>query len=152
MNIPFQTEEVRIRRAQSNDFSAVFALLEQLWPDRKLNRKRLFSIFQKGLDSPRIVYLCLQVDNRILGFCSLQYAESFWLEDCFIHIDELVIDKKARGRGYGAILLKHAIGICKANGCVFMLLDSDFHGLRAHKFYENLGFKKTGYLFKKNLS
>ena len=143
-------KEVRIRHARCNDFSAIFALLEQLWPDSELNREKLFAIFQKGLDSPRIVYLCLQVDDRILGFCSLQYAESFWLEDCFVHIDELIIDKNARGEGYGSVLMQHVMDLCKKQGCVFIILDSDFHRLRAHRFYENLGFKKTGYLFNKN--
>jgi ribosomal protein S18 acetylase RimI-like enzyme len=152
MNIPIQTEEVRIRHARSHDFSAIFALLEQLWPNRALNRERLFGIFQKGLDSPRIVYLCLQVHDRVLGFCSLQYAENFWLEDCFVHIDEIIVDKDFRGRGYGTILINHVLKICKEQGCVSILLDSDFLRLNAHKFYEKLGFKKTGYIIQKDLS
>ena len=147
----FKKDLRTIRPARPDDFSSVFALLEQLWPDRILSRERLLDIFRKGLNSPRMIYLCLLVDGRILGFCSLDFSESFWQEGYLVQINELVIDKEFRGKGYGSFLIRHAIALGKKQGSDFFLLDSDFHRLKAHEFYTKQGFKKTGYIFKKNL-
>ena len=140
-----------IRHARLDDFPDIFTLLKQLWPNRVLNREKLFGIFQNGLNSPRIEYLCLQVDDRTLGFCSLQYRESFWQQEPFLHVNEMVIEKNARGKGWGTVLLNYVIEICKRQGCVSVILDSDFHRLRTHNFYTKFGFIKTGYLFEKKI-
>jgi GNAT superfamily N-acetyltransferase len=97
------------------------------------------------------MYLCAEIDERMIGFCSLAVRENLRVESFVAHIDELIIDESFRRMGFGAELLKAAVAEAKKRGCKIIELDSAFYREDAHRFYAKEGFSKRAYLFAKEL-
>jgi len=141
-----------IRACIASDFEPIFSLLQQLWPDKTLCRERLQSVFDRALKSGEVQrYLCAVEDGRIAGFCSMTLKNNLWVEGWLAHLDELVVDHAARGRGIGGDLLQAMIKLAEECGCVRVELDSAFHRKEAHAFYERRGFENRAYLFSRKL-
>jgi GNAT superfamily N-acetyltransferase len=142
---------VNIRETELSDFEEVLKLLEQLWPDKELNRNALLKVFSTCARSPDNMYLCAEIDGNMIGFCSLVIRENLRVEGLVAHIDELIIDERHRRIGLGAGLLEAAVAAAKKRGCKIVELDSAFYREEAHKFYSKEGFEKRAYLFSKEL-
>ncbi len=134
-----------------SDFDEIIELLKQLWPNKTLNYSMLMKIFSAGIESTDCIYLCVKIDDKVVGFCSLVVRESLWQEGLIGHLNELIIDKSFRRLNLGTELLDAVIAAAKKKGCKRIELDSAFHREDAHKFYENIGFIKRAYLFSKEI-
>lgn len=140
-----------IRKIELSDFEQVIKLLEQLWPDKELNQSALMKVFSTCARSPDNIYLCIEIDGNMIGFCSIAVRESLRVEGLIAHIDELVIEESYRRRGFGAELLEAAAAASRKKGCKVVELDSAFFREDAHRFYLKEGFEKRAYLFSKEL-
>ncbi len=140
-------QDVVIRTADIKDFDDIYQLLQQLWPDKELNKNDLMAIFSRGIKSQNDLYFCAELNSKVIGFCSLIYKNSLWQEGHIGYINEIVVDKSHRGKGIGTALLKAAINAAKEKGCKRIELDSAFQREEAHQFYEESGFEKRAYLF-----
>jgi glucosamine-phosphate N-acetyltransferase len=143
--------DLNIRAAEYDDFENIFPLLEQLWSDLKLDFKTLFDIYKKGIDSESQRLIVGIVDNKTIGFCSLTIKNNLWQTGNLGHVDELVIDKSCRGKGYGKTLIDSITKIAKDLKCKRIELDSAFHRKEAHRFYESIGYENRAFLFSKTL-
>ena len=141
----------QIRRCTLGDFDAILPLLRQLWPDKSIDSEASRQVFAKGVDSPFQEYICAVIDTRVVGFCSLSIKNNLWLEGNLGHVDELIVDESVRGQGIGKHLLDHITGLARERGCKRLELDSAFHRMGAHRFYEEHGFENRAYLFSKVL-
>ncbi len=137
----------KIRTATPKDFDEIYNLLKQLWPVKKLNKNGLITVFSRGIGSQTDEYLCVEINDKVIGFCSLAIKNSLWQEGSIGYICEIVVELPFRNQGIGTTLLKSAIEAAKKKGCRRIELDSAFHREKAHRFYEKLGFEKRGYLF-----
>jgi glucosamine-phosphate N-acetyltransferase len=127
-----ESKTVVIRECRKTDFEQVMKLLEQLWPDKTLDRGKLREVFLRGLKPESQHYVCAEIDDNLVGFCSLTIKNSLWQEGLLGHIDELVVDKHHHGKGIGSRLLGQ---IAKEKSCRRIELDSAFSRTDAHKFY-----------------
>ena len=57
-----------------------------------------------------------------------------------------------RGRGIGAQMILHAIGIGRQEGARLVQLSSNAARVDAHRFYERLGFARSHFGFKMKLA
>lgn len=140
-----------IREAELTDFNSVFLLLRQLWPNLDLNYEELEEVFRRAVNSDNQWLIVVNLENQIIGFCSLSIKNSLWQTGSLGHIDELVVDEKQRGKGFGRALIRAVTDIARKNGCKRIELDSAFHRQKAHDFYESLGFENRAYKFSKKL-
>ena len=143
--------ELRIRLAEQKDFNPLLGLLRQLWPDLDLDYKDLSDVYLKAVDSKAQQLIVGLVDNKVVGFCSLTIKNNLWQAGSLGHVDELVIDKKFRGKGFGKKMIDSITHIAKNLKCKRIELESAFHRKEAHKFYETIGFQNRAYLFSKKL-
>ena len=67
-------------------------------------------------------------------------------------ISLLVVAESERGAGIGSALVEEAAARLKARGCGLIEVTSNMKRLRAHGFYERLGFERTSYRFAKSLA
>ena len=81
--------KVRIRKATTKDFSAIFLLLKQLWPDKELHTDDMKKVYVRGIDSNSDEYFCAEIHNRVVGFCSLTIKSIFEIESLVGKINEL---------------------------------------------------------------
>lgn len=144
-------EKIKIKNSEIQDFNQVFLLLNQLWQNKELNKNNLKNVFKKGLTSKNEIYLCAEVNNKIIGFCSLAIRNSLWQEACMGHICELIVHKDYRKNKIGTKLIYKISDIAKKRGCKKIELDSAFKRKKAHIFYKKLGFENRAYLFSKDL-
>jgi glucosamine-phosphate N-acetyltransferase len=140
------------RECTIDDFDRILPLFDQLWPDQPLNDAIMRQVFENGICSEHQYYLCVEADERIVGFCSLTVKNNLWQQGNLGHIDELVVDEPFRRRGIGKELLNRIIQIAEEKGCMRIELDSAFNRTKAHDFYEKNEFKKRALLFSRIVS
>ncbi len=63
----------------------------------------------------------------------------------------MVVAEQARGQGVGSALVAEAEARLKAAGCGLIEVTSNAKRLRAHAFYERLGYDRTSHRFAKQL-
>ena len=90
-------------------------------------------------DSASRLYL-LEEENRVVGMLTLGIYHSptgskGWIED-------VVVDDACRGRGYGRMLVAHAIEEAKKAGVAQLMLTSNPLRVAANKLYQAMGFEK----------
>ncbi len=88
------------------------------------------------LDYDNITTILLIVDNKVVGFVGIVSNT----------IGGLFVDPKHQSKGYGSILLKHAIDNYKCNN-----LEVFIKNKRAYKFYKANGFINKGISSEKTL-
>lgn len=116
-----------------------------------MDKDRIKAVYEEGLRSEAVRFLCAEVKGEVVGFCSFCRMLSFWKEGYIGYIPELIVDEHHRGRGIGRALLASMAEAAKETGCKLIELDSGFHRERAHRFYESIGFTKRAYMFSKEL-
>lgn len=136
-----------IRSATREDFNNVYPLLEQLWPNKELNKEELSKVFSRGISSETDELLCAELDGTVIGFCAYAIINNLWQEGYISYVYAMVVDETHRGQGYGTGLIKEAIEMSKKQGMKRVELDSAFHREKAHEFYIKLGFEKRAFLF-----
>jgi GNAT superfamily N-acetyltransferase len=151
VNQPASRCGCQVTSCAASDFEGVFPLLQQLWPDRKLDRSKLEELFGEALEASSRVLLCAKAAQQVVGYGSLTLKTHLWHGGLIAWIDELVVDQTARGRGIGRLLLAHLTKVAAEKGCCAMELDSAFHRREAHDFYEKSGFAKRAFLFSKSI-
>ena len=143
---------IEIRKTQAEDFADVLSLLEQLWPNQRLDADALRRVFLKALASNEQVYLSACDGSQVVGFASLTVKNNLWQAGNLGHVDELVVDATRRGRKIGSRLLERITEEARRRHCGRLELDSAFYREEAHAFYERLGFDRRAFLFSRQLA
>ena len=141
----------RIRKAKAEDFSTVFSLIKELWPQIKFSRQTAHELYTRFLKSKNQIQLVMEEDETIIGYAAVHMRESFEEQGTVGYLSELIITEKQRGEGKGTSLLEETMKRAKQKGCKELQFPSTFKRERAHRFYEQLGFNKTSYFFWKEL-
>jgi ribosomal protein S18 acetylase RimI-like enzyme len=139
--------DATIRKATENDFEKVYPLLEQLWPNKELDKAALKIVFNRGGHSNTDELFCLDYSDEVIGFCAYAIVNNLWQAGYISYMYAMVIDEKYRGKGFGTMLIEESLKDSKAKGLKRMELDSAFHREKAHEFYVKLGFEKRAFLF-----
>jgi len=138
---------IEIRKAAEKDFTKVYPLFEQLWPNKELDENELRIVFDRGVNSDTDELFCLAYSGEIIGFCAYAIVNNLWLAGYISYMYAMVVDEKFRGKGLGTMLINEAIQDSKNKGLKRLELDSGFHREKAHEFYMKLGFEKRAFLF-----
>lgn len=107
---------------------------------------------QLGREVPWRELLIAELDSRPIGFVQLidchEEESHYWGTDCPEHswaIDIWIGEGDELGKGHGTAMMHLAIGRCFSRPlCEHILIDPMADNLRAHRFYESLGFKLLG--------
>jgi ribosomal protein S18 acetylase RimI-like enzyme len=139
-----------IRKAKGTDVPSIILLLHQLWPKKELEDDKLSTMIRKELGGKTFFYLVAFNEKKVLGFLRFHFYSDFECQKKIAYIDELVVDKKLRGKGIGSALLKECERLASRKTDV-IALDSEKHRKRAHDFYKKHGYKITDYYFRKKI-
>ncbi len=108
---------------------------EQLWH----GDRDLLVGWEKG-ERECLVYVATQADDAVLGACIVTMREEMLSHLPSAHLEVLVIDEKAEGRGIGHALLLQAQVAAKEAGATSMSLHVFAGNTRARSLYEKDGF------------
>jgi len=119
-------------------YNSVLNLLAQLDPGIKLPPQEFL---KKILESENSHFFVAELDNNeIIGMLTLSSYDvptgtKFWIED-------VVVDKSCRGKGYGKELLLHALRFAGSAGARAVDLTSRPYRIAANQLYIDSGFVK----------
>lgn len=136
-----------IRVANLHDLHELIGLLNELFTqdiEFEPDNERQKSGLEKIIRNPDIgEILVLQVDNKIVGMVSLLYSISTALGGRVAILEDMIIDKNFRNKGWGKQLLNEAIIFSKKRSCLRLTLLTDFNNDVAIGFYKSFGFNKS---------
>jgi ribosomal protein S18 acetylase RimI-like enzyme len=136
-----------LREARPRDAEAIAALIASLGYEVGAAdvRKRLASLVRSGQQA-------LIADKAgIVGVLTTSMMTVLHRPKPVGRISMLVVAEEARGGGIGGALVAEAEKRLAARGCGLIEVTSNRQRLRAHTFYERLGYERTSYRFAKVL-
>lgn len=138
---------LEIRIATNNDLDELVGLLNELFtqdiefePNDEIQKSGL----EKIVCNPEIgEILVLRMNNKVIGMVSLLYSISTALGGKVAILEDMIIDKNYRNKGFGKQLLQEAINFSVKRNCLRITLLTDFNNDIAIHFYKGFGFKKS---------
>ena len=107
--------------------------------------------FEDMLSEPKVMVIVAEVNDKVIGYLTLNFNRSLLDAGDTAIIGELVVTEKERGKGLGRLLVDYAIEISKHSGCSEVGVGTEFGNMKAQKFYDKCGFKALGLIFEKVL-
>lgn len=141
--------KMKIRELKRSDYEDVYELIKNSLGYEN-DREKLFARLDKMNGGIYHTYVA-EIDGRAVGFIGFCVMSAYEFEGDYIRVLALAADENYRGMGVGTALLKAAEDFAAENGMELFALNSGMSRTDAHKFYENRGFFKYGYSFKKKL-
>jgi len=139
------SENLRIRELKTNELELAFPVISQLRPHRSLEE---YIEIVKEMASTGYQIVCLFESGKVVAYAGfarltiLHYGDHIWVYD-------LVTDENKRSKGYGKLLMSYIENLAEENALQCVALQSGFQRIDAHRFYENIGYDKVSFVFKK---
>ena len=143
--------DVIIRNASEKDSEDVIRLLEQLWPNRELDKDKQRNTFVASLNEKNDFLFCSEYGGKVVGFCGGTTFNSFNSSGKLCHLTTLIVDNGNRNLRIGSKMVDHLKEWARDNGCVTVELDTALYRLDAHRFYEREGFAKRAFTYSYSL-
>lgn len=142
---------INIRRAQSEDGNAVFALARQFTTGREpIGRDEFLVAYDNVLrhrDQETNVLFVAELEGKVVGYSLMTVSRLLHAPGLTAHLQEIVVDNSARGHGVGDRLMQANEHYCMGRG-VRQLSAST---ARIGSFYNHRGFEPVGEHYRKIL-
>jgi GNAT superfamily N-acetyltransferase len=145
---------VLVRKATAADIAGVLALYAQ--PDlddgKVLPIEEAVSLFEKFARYPDYTLYVAEQDREVVGTFALLIMDNLGhLGTPSGIVEDVVVAPARQGSGIGQQMMRFALEHCRQKGCYKLVLSSNAKRVRAHAFYESLGFERHGFSFRVNL-
>jgi len=90
-------------------------------------------------------------DGRVVGFAGVMHGLSYVYDPPYARLLSLVVEPGERGKGSGAALVAAAERWARERGAAQLHLTTALHRDGAHRFYERLGYERTGARYARKL-
>ncbi|MBB4637731.1 GNAT family N-acetyltransferase [Longimicrobium terrae] len=136
---------IRLRPATPEDADAVAALLGELgYPTTPEQARVRMARIRDDADYHTVL---AESDGEVLGLIGLQRGWGYEHDRPFVRVLALVVAGRARRRGVGACLIAAADDFARLHDAHDMHLTTALHREEAHRFYEGLGFNRSGWRY-----
>lgn len=133
-----------IRRLQASDLPVVQGLLEQLSDTAHADTfqpGRLEQLLAEMETLPHIyLNLVYETDGMVCGFLSMVFYRTLFHAGGTALINELVVDRSARGQGLGRALVQAAVAEARSRGMDEIEVGTERNNQAARSFYHRVGF------------
>jgi ribosomal protein S18 acetylase RimI-like enzyme len=144
------SDNLEIRKARLEDIPSILRLYgpEGLKDQQILSVEEATQIFNKCLKYPNYSVYIASIEKKVVGTFELLIMDNLGHNGSPSGIvEDVVVDCNYRSLGIGKKMMEFALEVCKKYGCYKLILSSNLKRDAAHRFYENLGFKKHGFSF-----
>ncbi|MGH7779607.1 MAG: GNAT family N-acetyltransferase [Candidatus Binataceae bacterium] len=141
---------VRVRIARERDIAAIVALYRELHPDNfaelEVAPARMRAMFRRLARDRNHRILVAESARRIVGTVHLIVVPHLGhgLKP-FAIVENVVVAADARSLGVGEAMMEAATALAVRLGCYKLALTTNVRRMRAHRFYERLGWRRTHY-------
>lgn len=115
------------------------------------NKDFAVSFFEEMLADPAVTIFIAEEDESPVGCVLCRLIERpenpFTFATRYLHIDQISVRPEARGQGVGASLMQRAAMLAQELDVRRIQLDSWDFNIKAHIFFERLGFEKFNFRF-----
>jgi ribosomal protein S18 acetylase RimI-like enzyme len=142
---------MQIRQAIEQDYPAIIMLMknELGYPNLvEEEAKERLECFRISDDWETFVAV---INNEVVGFIGVMKNIAYNIEGYYSQIVALAVSEKTRRMGIGTELVRKAEEWSLSHGITDVAVNSNMRRLDAHALYENLGYMKKSYSFKKSL-
>jgi GNAT superfamily N-acetyltransferase len=145
---------VTVRKADAADIPAVLALYAQ--PDlddgKVLAVDQAVALLARFSRYPDYTLYVVEQDHEIVGSFALLVMDNLGhLGAPSGIVEDVVVAPARQGAGIGVAMMRFALEHCRQRRCYKLVLSSNAKRVRAHAFYESLGFERHGYSFRIDL-
>ena len=140
-----------IRNTKLEDLDGVFELLNELY-ENKIEYSEFAKKYKESLENNNFYEIVAIEKNKVVGVLISRVISMLAKKKNILFIDDLIVNENCRNKGIGKLLIKTATTYAISRDCGALELTSMIQNINAHKFYENNGFEKRQYKFKKNLN
>ena len=143
-------QQLEIRKASAIDIPLVLELYAQSDFDNGdiLSIEKANEVFNSFQLYPNYSLYIAILEQKVVGTFELLIMDNLGHKGKRTGIvEDVVVDNSYRSIGIGRQMMEYAINICRKYDCYKLALSSNLNRGQAHKFYEELGFKKHGYSF-----
>ncbi len=146
-----------IRNAKERDMASILSLMDELkeiYPASEeediQDARRLFIHISNHTE----LYenFIAEAEGNVVGFLSLAFFKTFYHYGGTAAINELIVNKSARGRGIGKSLIKEAIDIARSKCMDEVEVSTGFDNTDAQNFYTEMGFHDRSLLLSMELN
>ena len=142
---------MEIRNTKLEDLDGVFELLNELY-ENKIEYSEFAKKYKESLENSNYYEIVAIEKNKVVGVLISRVINILAKKKNILFIDDLIVNENCRNTGIGKLLIQTATTYAISRDCGALELTSMIQNINAHRFYENNGFEKRQYKFKKNLN
>lgn len=142
---------MNIRKIKLEDLDSVFELLDELY-ENKIEYSKFTQKYKESLEDNSFYGIVAIENNKVVGVLISRVINRLAKKKNILFIDDLIVNEKCRNIGIGKLLIQNATAYAISKDCGALELTSMIQNINAHRFYENNGFEKRQYKFKKSLN
>ena len=142
---------MEIRKTKLEDLDSVFELLDELY-ENKIEYSKFTQKYKESLEDSNFYGIVAIENNKVVGVLISRVINRLAKKKNILFIDDLIVNEKCRNIGIGKLLIQTATAYAISKDCGALELTSMIQNINAHRFYENNGFEKRQYKFKKSLN
>lgn len=142
---------MEIRKTKLEDLDSVFELLNELY-ENKIEYSKYTQKYKESLEDSSFYGIVAIENNKVVGVLISRIINRLAKKKNILFIDDLIVNEKCRNIGIGKLLIQTATAYAISKDCGALELTSMIQNINAHRFYENNGFEKRQYKFKKSLN
>ncbi len=140
-----------IRKLELKDIEEVFELLNELY-ENKIEYSIFIEKYKESLKDDKFYGIVAIENNKVVGVLISRIINRLAKKKNILFIDDLIVNEKYRNTGVGKLLIQNAVDYAVSKNCESLELTSLISNTNAHRFYENNGFEKRQYKFKKRFN
>ena len=126
-------------------------LLNELY-ENKIEYSEFSKKYKDSLENNNFYEIVAIEKNKVVGVLISRVINMLAKKKNILFIDDLIVNENCRNTGIGKLLIQTATTYAISRDCGALELTSMIQNINAHRFYENNGFEKRQYKFKKNLN
>lgn len=142
---------MEIRMIKLEDLDSVFELLDELY-ENKIEYSKFTQKYKDSLKDNSFYGIVAIEENKVVSVLISRVISRLAKKKDILFIDDLIVNQKFRNNGIGKLLIQTATTYAISKDCGALELTSMIQNINAHRFYENNGFEKRQYKFKKRLN
>ena len=142
---------MEIRKTKLEDLDSVFELLNELY-ENKIEYSKFTQKYKDSLEDSSFYGIVAIENNKVVGVLISRIINRLAKKKNILFIDDLIVNEKCRNIGIGKLLIQTATAYAISKDCGALELTRMIQNINAHRFYENNGFEKRQYKFKKSLN
>lgn len=142
---------MEIRKTKLEDLDSVFELLDELY-ENKIEYSKFTQKYKESLEDNSFYGIVAIENNKVVCVLISRIINRLAKKKNILFIDDLIVNEKCRNIGIGKLLIQTATAYAISKDCGALELTSMIQNINAHRFYENNGFEKRQYKFKKSLN